>query len=146
MRETGNNERISSFDRKGEQKHGTVSKGEGWDQERNFFLMGRAITCFFALGDDVVKRGKSTCQEGKKCQNKEEGIESNVRREGLASGRRRDNSSLAAGGKAERRKGNRCSGTVDAVEGAWARRGRSPLKDSLFSVEYRTKKSAENED
>lgn len=39
MRETGNNEFISSSDRKGEQKHGTLSKGEGRHLKRGIFFL-----------------------------------------------------------------------------------------------------------
>lgn len=39
MRETGNNEFVSSSDRKGEQKHGMVSKGDRQDLKRGIFFL-----------------------------------------------------------------------------------------------------------
>lgn len=67
--------------------------------------MGKAITCFCVLGNDVVKMGKLTCQRGENCQNnilsKGEEIESNIQMEGLDLGKSTDNSSLIAGGKGE---------------------------------------------
>ena len=60
MRETGKNNVSLVSAEKGVQKHGMVSKNDQWDQERNIFLRGKAITCLYALGDDSVKRGKLT--------------------------------------------------------------------------------------
>ena len=113
MRKVGDNEGISSFCRKGEQKHGTVSKGKGWDQERILcvcvcvcvFVVGKATTCFYVLVNDALKMGKCVCQRGGNCSsnilNKREGIESNVQTKGLNLGRNIDTSSLVEGGKAE---------------------------------------------